>query len=182
MERGRLPYKSLGDELLRIRKRLGESVAEVSGAVEISDDHLTAFERGENRPSEDILQLLISHFDLRDDESDKLWELAGYDRLPAVQTGGDEAFTQQPAIMILPVDARVVYSDSFQVTINQYGVVMNFMQKAGPNGQPLAVSRIGMSLEHAERIAEVLDQTIKTARQANKPKRLPASDDHKDKK
>jgi transcriptional regulator with XRE-family HTH domain len=175
MKRGNNPFKPLGEELARIRTRMQESLTEVSGAVEITDEHLTSFENGELRPSEDILQLLITHFNLHDEESDQLWELAGYDdKQPVVSSSIEENFTQQPAVMLLPLDARIVYSDTYQVMINQYGVVMNFMQNSGPNGQPLAVARVGMSLEHAKRVVETLQQTIKTASDFPATKNLPS--------
>jgi len=65
MKRGKNPFKPLGEELNRIRTRVQESLTEVSGAVEISDERLTSYEKGEARPSEDILQLLITHFNLK---------------------------------------------------------------------------------------------------------------------
>ncbi len=183
MKRGNNPYGPLGEELIRIRTRMQESQSEVSGAVEVSDDQLTAYEKGEVRPSEDILQLLITHFNLRDEESDQLWDLAGYDdKQPTATLGGEEVFNQHPTVMLLPLDARIVYSDTYQVTINQYGVVMNFMQNAGPNGEPLAVSRVGMSLDHAKRVVETLQQTIKTASEYSAPKSLPAPQTDEDSK
>lgn len=180
MKRGDKPYKQLGDELARIRKRIQESVAEVSGAVEINDDLLAAYEHGDSRPSEDILQLMITHFNLKDEESDKLWDLAGYEDKQPVHDH-DNGYTSQPAVMVMPLDARIVYSDTFQVSINQYGVVMNFLQNSGPNGQQVPVARIGMSLDHAKRISETLQQTIKTAGEFKQPKNLPSSTNDKDK-
>jgi len=183
MKRGSSPYKPLGEELARIRKRVQESVSEVSGAVEISDERLNSYEKGEIRPSEDILQLLITHFNLRDEESDQLWDLAGYDdKEPTSVSSSEEILSHQPAVMLLPLDARIVYSDTYQVMINQYGVVMNFMQNSGQNGQPLAVARVGMSLEHAKRVVETLQQTIKTASEFPQTKNLPAPRKDEDKK
>lgn len=174
MKRGKYPFKPLGDELTRIRTRMQESLTEVSGAVEISDERLTSYENGEVRPSEDILQLLITHFNLRDEESDELWELAEYDDKQQGNTIiGEDGFNHQAAVMILPLDARIVYSDTYQVMINQYGVVMNFLQNTTHNGQPTAVARVGMSLEHAKRVVETLQQTIKTASEFPAPKNLP---------
>ena len=49
------------------------------------------------------------------------------------------------------------------VMVNNYGVIMNFMQGAGPNNQPLAVARIGMSREHAKSVLEVLQKTLDQA-------------------
>ena len=73
------PHKTLGKYLKSMRQKLQESLGETSGAVEIDVEQLDRFERGAEVPSEDILMLLISHFNLQDDEAVELWELAGYD-------------------------------------------------------------------------------------------------------
>ena len=39
--------------------------------VEIDVDTLSGIERGEHRPSESVLLLLISHFDIREDEAER---------------------------------------------------------------------------------------------------------------
>jgi len=48
-----------------LRENHRESAAEVSGAVEIDEKSLRRIEAGTERPSEDILLLLISHFALK---------------------------------------------------------------------------------------------------------------------
>jgi transcriptional regulator with XRE-family HTH domain len=68
-ERQELPFKNLGQRLKVIRQKLHESVAEVSGAVEIEEQHLQRIEQGEERPTEDILLLLINHFGMQDDDA-----------------------------------------------------------------------------------------------------------------
>lgn len=167
---GKQPFQSLGDQLKRLREKRHESLAEVSGAVEIEVDLLSAIEGGVKRPSEDILLLLISHFATKEDEATKLWELAGYDQdqLPVTHmVNGDEGAV--PSVMVMPADARIVYTDMIHVMVNKYGVVMNFMQESGPTSQPLAVSRIGMSKEHARSVLEILQKTL----EGDKPKALP---------
>lgn len=174
------PYKSLGVRLKQMREKLQESLAEVSGAVEIEIDSLTAIEKGVQRPTEDILLLLISHFAVKDDQAGKLWELAGYMPQAALDgsfggfLGDDDV---KHAVMVMPMDARIVYTDMVHVMVNNYGVVMNFMQGAGPNNQPLAVSRIGMSREHAKSVLEVLQKTLQQSEQ----KSLPAPDKNPEK-
>jgi transcriptional regulator with XRE-family HTH domain len=159
MQRGATPYQQFGKLLSTIRRRMSESVYEVSGAVELEEAAVDRFERGEERPSEDILLLLINHFDVKDDEADKLWELAGYDKNT---TGSDEVQPMPQSIVMVPFDTRIVYTDTAHVMINNYGVIMNFMQ-TGANNQPLAVARVGMSLDHARSVLEVLQKTIAQA-------------------
>ncbi|HMS50339.1 MAG TPA: helix-turn-helix domain-containing protein [Candidatus Saccharibacteria bacterium] len=163
------PFLSLGKELKQAREARKQTLAEVSGAVEIDIDMLQDIEQGSRRPSEDILLLLINFFDLEDTESTKLWELAGYTDGKQKDSSSVHAMgfdLGQPVAMVMPMDLRVIYTDSVQITTNDYGVVLNFMQSAGPNGQPLAVSRVGMSKEHANKIVQVLSQALTTT---NKP-------------
>lgn len=135
-----------------------ESLAEVSGAVEIEADVLNAIESGSQRPTEDVLALLISHFAVREDEAANLWKLAGYDNgadIDDIHVTGD---MQQVAVM--PMDLRIVYTDMVHVVANDYGLVMNFMQTAGAGNKPLAIARVGMSREHAKSVLEVLQKTL----------------------
>jgi transcriptional regulator with XRE-family HTH domain len=160
------PYKSFGEVLKKLRSKHAKTPAEVSGAVEIDESRLKKFEAGEQRPSEDILMLLIQHFDLKDDQADELWKLAGYSGNPDQEhyfINDEVGGAQQVSVSVTPYDARIVYTDMVQVMVNNYGVIVNFMQGAGPANQPLAVSRVGMSKEHARSIIEVLKKTLDEA-------------------
>ena len=150
-----------------------ESLAEVSGAVEIEVETLNKIEQGMTRPSEDILLLLISHFGVKEDEATRLWELASYDRQPLGSLDPDAG----PSLLVAPADARITYTDMTHTVVNDYGVVINFMQSNGPNGQPMIVSRLGMSREHAQSMLEILKKTL----QAAEPKSLPAPGKQRDK-
>ncbi|MEJ0072619.1 MAG: helix-turn-helix transcriptional regulator [Candidatus Saccharibacteria bacterium] len=159
----RLPYESLGSQLRHLRERNRESVAEVSGAVEIDEKKLSLIETGTERPSEDILLLLISHFAVEDDKAAELWQLAGYDS----QSDDDhdehdhdhEAHSRTQTLMVM-IDPRVMYSDSFEVVSNNRGVVLNFSQSGSQAGQPLTIARIGMSREQAKTVMGILHQVL----------------------
>ncbi|GAC1388027.1 MAG: hypothetical protein NVS1B7_7910 [Candidatus Saccharimonadales bacterium] len=165
------PYDNLGTLLKRMREKRQESLAEVSGAVEIEIDALSRMEAGAERPSEDILLLMISHFAVREDEASKLWELAGYEQggLPVSQNAHDNNIQVSPAVMVLPLDARVVYTDMVHVVVNNYGVVINFMQAGQIGSQPLTVARVGMSKEHASSVLDVLQRTLSQSQQNTLP-------------
>jgi len=158
MKRGNNRFSKLGEKLSSLRRQHHKTAEEVAGAVEIDKDRLLAYERGEARPGEDILNLLISHFELDEEEADMIWQLADYDADNSLA----ESMVSQAAIMLLPLDGRIVYSDNFQVTINKQGVIMSFMQSNGTQ-QQLPVSKVGMSLAQAKEILRVLDLTIKQA-------------------
>ncbi len=171
------PFKPLGEQLKHMRSKRNESLGEVSGAVEIDADQLSSFEQGQKCPSEDILLLLISYFGVKEDEATKLWELAGYTSkgMPAEHMMNDDQGGVVSQVMVMPMDARIIYTDLVHVMVNNYGVVVNFMQGAGPNNQPLAVSRIGMSKEHAYSLLEVLQKTLEQAEKPKEIKQLPES-------
>lgn len=146
----------------RLREHNRESVAEVSGAVEIDEGELSKIEAGTERPSEDILLLLISHFSVEDDKAAELWQLAGYDH----QEDGHEhdpepqQHGRPPQTLMVMIDPRVMYSDNIEVATNDKGVVVNFSQSAGQNGQLLAIARIGMSHDQAKVVMGVLHQAL----------------------
>ena len=163
------PFKTLGEKLKIIRQKLHESVAEVSGAVEIEEQQLSRIEQGSERPSEDILLLLINHFGMQDDDAAKLWQLAGYDQ-PHDHDHDHGPEQNRAMVMIMAVDPRVIYSDGVQVTANNVGVVLNFSQGGGTQ-QQMTTARIGMSREQAYGLLHTLQRTL----EQSKPRQLPPS-------
>ncbi|HEY1835383.1 MAG TPA: helix-turn-helix transcriptional regulator [Candidatus Saccharimonadales bacterium] len=178
------PYLSLGTHLRTMRQKLRESVAEVSGAVEIDTDELERFEQGVKLPSEDVLLLLISHFDIRDDEAVQLWELAGYDQHDMFcdhdhQQNVPPHMSKQPVLMVLGLDARVVYTNGISVSADPSGVVMNFTQYVEPTQAAVPVARLGMNHEQAEKVLEALQQALLRDKYTRGPKSLPAPNQSK---
>jgi len=170
------PFKKLGDRLKDIRQRLHESVAEVSGAVEIDEPVLQRIEQGSERPTEDILMLLISHFGMHDDEAAGLWQLAGYDQPREHRHGNDSLDDNGKAtILVMAVDPRVIYSDGVSVSANKNGVVISFAQNNGSQN-PLITARVGMSREQAQNVI----LSLQSALESSTPRQL--SDGHHDKK
>jgi DNA-binding XRE family transcriptional regulator len=157
------PYSELGRKLKLYRERRKRSITEASGAVEIEPVSLESIEKGEQRPEEEILSLLISYFEIEEEYASKLYRLAGYTETASDSSDQGSLDLAQPIAMLMPVDLRVVYTDTAHVMVNNYGVVMNFMQTNGTGSQPLAVSRVGMSKDHAKSLIKMLQQSIKQA-------------------
>jgi transcriptional regulator with XRE-family HTH domain len=156
------PFKTLGTRLKYLRERSQESLAEAAGAVEIDADKLERIEEGVERPSEEILMLLMSHFNMQDTEAVQVWELAGYDRRlgPDVSMGTpEEILSGKSVVMLLALDMRIQYTDGVDISADKAGVTMTFTQ-AGGNGTSQPVSRVGMSLEQAEAVARALQHSI----------------------
>ena len=163
-------YQTLGKQLKALRSRSGESLAEASGAVEIDVKELANIELGKSRPSEDVLLLLISHFGARDDEALALWEMAGYgnDKIPIVHIGNEGMASQFGAIA---QEQRVLFTDVVDIMVNNYGVVMSFMQTAGPSNPPINVAKVGMSREHAKSVLQILQTTLSQTEQQTRSKK-----------
>lgn len=155
----RSPYRSLGKRLKQLRNLANESLADASGAVEIDVRLLASFELGQSRPSEDVLLLLLSHFGVKDDEAVKIWDMAGYDmqKIP-VSHMANHGVNDAPAA-ITSTD-HVLFTDVVDVVVNNYGVVMNFMQNTASGVPPTKVARVGMSREHAKSVLQILQLTL----------------------
>lgn len=172
------PFKMLGNHLKYLREQLKESLMEVSGAVEIATDDLQRIEQGHDRPTEDILLLLIQHYNMQDQDAVQLWDLAGYDS-DSPHKGKLEANTaammhNKQTVMLLAMDMRTMYSDGIDININQAGLTLNFTQTSG-DGQQAPVGRIGMSYEQATQVLKTLEQALLRAKYLAHPKRLPDS-------
>ncbi|HPR09886.1 helix-turn-helix domain-containing protein [Candidatus Saccharibacteria bacterium] len=157
----RTPYHKLGHRLRSLREVHKESPDEVSSAVEIDIELLELIEKGRERPSEDILLLLISHYGLQDDTAEELWDLAGYDkRTDVVDEPGVLPEGRAQAAMMVMLDPRILYSDLAEVSATPKGFILTFSQSVGPNGQPLPIARVGMSREQAKAVMGLLHQTL----------------------
>ena len=160
-------FRSLGRRLKQLRDRASETLAEASGAVEIDVKELASFELGQARPSEEVLLLLISHFGVKDDEALTLWEMAGYsnNKVPVMHMGNEYSNGHTAAGA---GEQRILFTDIVDIVVNNYGVVMNFMQSNGPASPPVPVSRVGMSREHAKSLLKVLQATLSQVDQAGR--------------
>lgn len=169
-------YAALGAKLKFLREQWQQSVNEVCNTLEIDEKMLRAYEAGKIAPPTEVLDMLINHFLLTEDQAQDLRDLAEDQREEAEGslTGAMEDMLSKQLIMFMPVDTRVVYTDSMQATITESGVVLQFMQQNG-SGQPVPVSRVGMSRQHAERVIEVLQGTLKQHDQHSQ-KKLPSPD------
>lgn len=173
------PYHTLGRHLRYLREQHSESLAEVSGAVEIDEKLLERIEAGQERPAEDILLLLISHFDMQDQEAVQLWELAGYDGRNPSQT--EEVLHnivsgQKPVVVVVGADSRTMYTDSIDIHTSKAGVVMNFGQ-LNHKKQQQAVATLGMSYEQAQEVLKQLQYALLRGKFEHDPKALPPPTD-----
>ncbi len=168
------PFVSLGNHLKYVREQSHQSLSEVSGAVEIDERSLERIEAGKERPAEDILLLLISHFGVQDREAVQLWELAAYDSdVPEqIKADNDAQLIGKPAVMVLAMDMRTMYSDGLEVITNNAGLTLNFTQMITPT-QASSVAKVGMSFDQAEQVLKTIQKALLQARYQSGPRALP---------
>ncbi len=176
MNESKTPYKSLGEHLRYVREQSRQSLLEVSGAVEIDEQSLQRIEAGVERPAEDILLLLISHFGVADREAVQLWEMANYDSdLPEqIRPDTEAQFAAKNVVMLVGFDTRTIYSDGLEVVWNDSGATLNFTQVTG-NAQQLPVAKLGMSHDQVEQVIKTLQRALLKAKYGNGTKLLPPS-------
>lgn len=157
------PYSALGRRLRVLRTDAKETLSDVAGAVEIEVRQLAAFEIGQSCPTQDVMLLLVSHFNVADEEAVKLWELAGYhlEKKPTEQSTDDHKTHTD----------KIMFTDVVDVMVNNYGVVMNFMQSGGHKGAPQPVARVGMSREHAKSVLKILQITLAQTERNSTPQK-----------
>ncbi len=172
------PYQTLGKHLRYLREQQAESLAEVSGAVEIDTTALERIEAGHERPAEDILMLLISHFDMQDQEAVQLWELAGYDGNANNERHKQEEILQdalqgnKPVIFLMGIDGRTMYTDTAKIIADKAGVTMNFGKINGKKNSQ-SVASVGMSYDQAHEVLRQLQSALLHGRHSTRPKLLP---------
>lgn len=174
MSKQEAPFISLGKHLKYVREQSRQSLAEVSGAVEIDEHQLERIEAGMERPHEDVLLLLISYFGVKDREAVQLWESAEYesDMPDEIKTTDLTNPDNKPSVMLLAVDMRAIYSDGLDIAVNPAGLTLNFTQSHS-KADPVPVARIGMSLQQAETVVDALQRALMHARHNQDPKLLP---------
>lgn len=169
------PYQALGAKIKHFREQWQQSIGEVSGTLEIDEAILFEIESGRTLPPEELLDMLINHFLLTEDQAEELRQLASIQREQSTDAlvGGLEDMIMKQIVMYLPVDNKIVYTDSMNATVNKHGVILQFMQNSGVDKQPISVSQVGMSREHAEKVIEVLSKTLKEHDRNHSQKLLP---------
>ena len=174
MSEAHSPFTTLGKHLKYIREQSEQSLAEVSGAVEIEEQRLARIEAGEERPAEDILLLLISHFSVAERDALQLWELADYTGEVPEQLKPEIELPagSKSVVMLLSPDTRTMYSDGAEIAVTPAGVTLNFTQD-NAKGQAAPIARVGMSLEQAEQVLRSLQHAVMLAHHRRTPKPLP---------
>lgn len=181
------PYESFGKKIKKIRTESNKSLRDVSGAVELAPDQLSKIESGILRPSEELIAMLVNHFGLSQDQTEELLKLAGYNheikevlvlknKLRKKYDDHDHPKFEQDTIKHLLFylnNSHIYYTDEVKVSTNKHGITIQFMQslpvsKDKEHNRSIIVSRLGMSAEHANVLAQVLGEAVQKFKEINK--------------
>jgi transcriptional regulator with XRE-family HTH domain len=161
-----------GEEIRQIRKNQGKTLAQVANALGIDRSHLTKVELGQDRPSEKLFMSLIAHFSVERVTALRLWSLAGFtgefvtgeSNIGGKEKGAMDSPMIQPQpqtanVNMDPANKPTLYTDSIFVNANDFGVVVDFGRRVGPE-QHFIVTSVGMSYDHAKKLIEILNDQI----------------------
>ena len=170
-------FQHFGVELKKIRQGAKKSLDDVSEAVELPTTELQRIEHGAVRPKQALILLLAAYFNLSRPKTTQLLNLAGYkspekssaSSLPwqkaLQQLAGQHGSGIQQILLAFSETAsedKVLYTDATSVNVSPSGVVIEFAQRSSTEKQekPRIAARVGMSVNHAYRFKEILQQAL----------------------
>jgi len=140
--------RDVGEFLKNQREIKNQTLAEVSGAVEIDVEQLRMIEEGRFLPEEETLVTLISFLKISDEDAKDIFEKAGY--LSEDEETFDKVNTQPTA--------PVLYADSIKVIKSNDGVVIDFFQPSTDGG--VTTFRFGINDNLTKELTKQLMQTL----------------------
>lgn len=153
------PYQQLGQRLRRIRESQHQTIEDVANSIEVDNNLLIRIEDGSLRPDEEIMDLLVSHYNIQDQLVDQLYELAGYsfdqneDVLNETLSSA-LGLSKQIMLFFNPLESRVIYTDGFHIDYNYHGAQLVFTQSSAKGYN--TVSQLGMSYEMLENVSKTI--------------------------
>lgn len=176
-----------GTSLLRAyRATLNLSLDYVAKKIGKHQSFLSKIESGQKRPSIDTLKDLAEIYNLNNTQHAELLSSFDYHEVSPLitfKTYGKEdnlnnmdkknptneadTLVQGMNINIDPVKTPVLYADAVFIRANENGIGLDFVQQIGGSNQYTAVSRIGVSREHAAKLIEHLEGVIRSTSQQN---------------
>lgn len=156
----------LGKEIRKLRKETDQSLFDTASALGVERSHLNKIELGTYKPSAKMLEQIITHFSVKGNKANRLRKLRGEEVERLVvgleeERGDNMDLEKRPAtqVSLNPVSSPVLYSDSIMVSSSDYGLVLDIAQSIG-TGKQHVVARVGMSFDHAKKLAEVISDNL----------------------
>lgn len=168
--------KSLGDKVRQERVLLNLSQAALAEAMGVDTTLLSKIENGHIVPTQEQLQAIIDALSLNQTKALDLWALSGRPGGPvttqrvsnidlerifnmATKKNPKEG-PQQMSFTIDPARVQTLYSDVAAVVSTENGMTLQFGQHMVGSNNANVVASIGISFDHAKKIAEAINNEL----------------------
>ncbi len=162
----------LNEILKQLRMSRGLSAGEAARDLSITPQHLSRIENGHQTPSAILIERMITEYEAPPEDAEVLRVLAGYApaptrNLPTVSratSSGPSTQVEQLSNIEFPAPKDVnpvLYTNALLISSDNFGIVIDVGQKTGASDKVRIVSRVGLSLPHAEQLYDALGTHIK---------------------
>ena len=167
--------KQLGDKVKLGRVLLSLSQAELAAVMGIDTTLLSKIENGHIQPTQKQLQAIIDALQLDEPRALALWNLSGrpagfvttqrvsksdLERITDMATKKTADESQQMSFTIDPARVQTLYSDIAAIVSTENGMTLQFGQHMAGSNTANVVASVGVSFEHARKIAEALQNEL----------------------
>jgi len=167
--------KQLGDKVKLGRFLLSLSQAELAAVMGIDTTLLSKIENGHIQPTQKQLQAIIDALQLDEPRALALWNLSGrpagfvttqrvsksdLERITDMATKKTADESQQMSFTIDPARVQTLYSDIAAIVSTENGMTLQFGQHMAGSNTANVVASVGVSFEHARKIAEALQNEL----------------------
>ena len=167
--------KQLGDKVKLGRVLLSLSQAELAAVMGIDTTLLSKIENGHIQPTQEQLQAIIDALQLDEPRALALWNLSGrpagfvttqrvsksdLERITDMATKKTADESQQMSFTIDPARVQTLYSDIAAIVSTENGMTLQFGQHMAGSNTANVVASVGVSFEHARKIAEALQNEL----------------------
>ena len=167
--------KQLGDKVKLGRVLLSLSQAELAAVMGIDTTLLSKIENGHIQPTQEQLQAIINALQLDEPRALALWNLSGrpagfvttqrvsksdLERITDMATKKTADESQQMSFTIDPARVQTLYSDIAAIVSTENGMTLQFGQHMAGSNTANVVASVGVSFEHARKIAEALQNEL----------------------
>lgn len=162
---------SIGDQVRSFRLRSKMNMAELARKVGTNRSYIYKLEQNELNPSKERIEKIAEVLQLNQEELIHLLDLTKNISGQTIENRRGVKSTMEANVesknigqINVPGTLQVLYTDSAFVTSRPFGITIDFAQFVGPTQQQNVVSRIGMSVDHAEVLINVLKKKISEAK------------------
>ncbi|OVE79050.1 hypothetical protein BVY00_01395 [bacterium G20] len=167
--------KTLGVKVKQERVLLSLSQADLAAAMAIDTTLLSKIENGHIQPTQEQLQAIIDALELDQPKALELWNLSGrpagfvttqrvskddIERITDMATKKTAGEAPQMSFTIDPARVQTLYSDIAAIVSTENGMTLQFGQHMAGSNTANVVASVGVSFDHARKIASAINEEL----------------------